>query len=228
MTSTDRGMGFGLRFLNRVASSDVLDRIGMRERVEKVVYSASKTGFSAAGAAGRTFSRVQRNGSDPARQKPGTRRDLFDLTPDDEQAMMREAIGDFAIEKLRPAALDADAACAAPTELLEQANELGITMLGVPEELGGAVAERSAVTSALVTEALGRGDMGLAVAALSPAAVVNRDRPLGRQRPAGDLPARVRRRQPPGRRARDPGAAPPLRPLRSLRPPRRARATASP
>jgi alkylation response protein AidB-like acyl-CoA dehydrogenase len=55
--------------------------------------------------------------------------------------------------------------------LLEQANELGITMLGVPEELGGAVSERSAVTSALVTEALGRGDMGLAVAALSPAAV---------------------------------------------------------
>ena len=52
-----------------------------------------------------------------------------------------------------------------------QANELGITMLGVPEELGGAVSERSAVTSALVTEALGRGDMGLAVAALSPAAV---------------------------------------------------------
>ena len=58
-----------------------------------------------------------------------------------------------------------------PPELLSQANELGITMLGVPEELGGAVAERSAVTSALVTEALGRGDMGLAVAALSPAAV---------------------------------------------------------
>ena len=35
-----------------------------------------------------------------------------------------------------------------------QVNELGINMLGVPEELGGAVSESSAVTSVLVTEAL--------------------------------------------------------------------------
>jgi alkylation response protein AidB-like acyl-CoA dehydrogenase len=41
----------------------------------------------------------------------------------------------------------------------------------VPEELGGAFAERSAVTSALITEALAAGDMGLAYAALAPAAV---------------------------------------------------------
>ena len=44
-------------------------------------------------------------------------------------------------------------------------------MLGVPEELGGAFAERSAVTSALITEALAGGDMGLAFAPLAPAAV---------------------------------------------------------
>ncbi len=44
-------------------------------------------------------------------------------------------------------------------------------MLGVPEELGGVVSERSAVTSVLVSEALARGDMGLALAALAPGAV---------------------------------------------------------
>ena len=84
---------------------------------------------------------------------------------------MREAVGDFAIEKLRPAALEADAACAAPTALLEQANELGVTMLGVPGELGGAFEDRSATTIFLVAEQLARGDMGLAVAMLAPAAV---------------------------------------------------------
>jgi alkylation response protein AidB-like acyl-CoA dehydrogenase len=41
----------------------------------------------------------------------------------------------------------------------------------VPEELGGAVAERSAVTTVLMAEALGQGDMGIAVACLAPAAV---------------------------------------------------------
>jgi alkylation response protein AidB-like acyl-CoA dehydrogenase len=99
------------------------------------------------------------------------RAELFDLTPTDEQQMMREAVGDFAMERLRPAAQEADEACKAPTGLLEQANELGVTMLGVPGELEGAFEERSAVTSVLVAEQLGRGDMGLALAALAPTAV---------------------------------------------------------
>ena len=44
-------------------------------------------------------------------------------------------------------------------------------MVGVPEELGGAVAERSAVTTVLMAEALAQGDMGIAVACLAPAGV---------------------------------------------------------
>ncbi len=44
-------------------------------------------------------------------------------------------------------------------------------MIGVPEELGGAVEERSAATTVLMSEALAQGDMGIAVACLSPAAV---------------------------------------------------------
>jgi hypothetical protein len=44
-------------------------------------------------------------------------------------------------------------------------------MVGVPEELGGAVEQRSAVTSALMSEALAQGDMGIAVACLAPAGI---------------------------------------------------------
>ena len=84
---------------------------------------------------------------------------------------MRESVRDFALAKLRPAAQEADEACATPGELLGQANELGLTMVGVPEELGGAVAERSAVTTVLMAEALAQGDMGIAVACLAPAGV---------------------------------------------------------
>ncbi len=107
----------------------------------------------------------------PARQKPAEGTGRFDIEPTEEQAMMIEAFGDFASAKLRPAASAADAACSTPPELLAQSAELGITALGVPEELGGAVDQRSAVTSALITEALAGGDMGLAFATLAPAAV---------------------------------------------------------
>src|SRR6185437_8208639 len=109
--------------------------------------------------------------SRPARQPTARTSDLFDLTPSDEQILLRDSVREFGQERLRPAALEADAACAAPAGLLTQANELGLTMVGVPEELGGAVEERSATTTVLMSEALAQGDMGIAVACLAPAAV---------------------------------------------------------
>ncbi len=166
----ERGMAFGLRTLNRLASSDLIDRLGIRSPTERFLHGASKTTVQTAARAGRTFAAAQKL-TKPARQPRAKPRELFDLTPSDEQQMLTESVRHFALERLRPAAPAADAACAAPTDLLGQANELGLTMVGVPEQLGGAVEERSAVTSVLMSEALAQGDMGIAVACLAPAAV---------------------------------------------------------
>ena len=174
-TDTDKGMaersmGFGLRALNWLAGSDLLDRIRIRKGVEKALFQGTKNGFRSATAAGRTFKAAQQLGK-PARQKKSKSAGLFDVTPDDEQQMFQEAGRAFAEEKIRPAALAADDACATPPELLEATSELGVNMLGVPEELGGVMHEQSAVTSVLIGEALAHGDMGIAYAALAPGAV---------------------------------------------------------
>jgi alkylation response protein AidB-like acyl-CoA dehydrogenase len=166
----DRGRAIGLRALGRIASSDLVDRLGLRQPTERFLHGASKTTARTAARAGRTFAAAQKL-SRPARQPPATRTDLFDLTPTEEQQLLRESVRDFALAELRPAAEEADAQSAAPAELLAQSNELGLTMVGVPEELGGAVEERSAVTSVLLSEALALGDMGIAVACLAPAGV---------------------------------------------------------
>src|SRR4249919_3898796 len=166
----ERGMGLGLRWLNRLAGSDLLDRIRIRKQVERALFSGTKNGFRTATAAGRTFKAAQRLGK-PARQATGKPRSLFDLSPDDEQQMLQEGVRDFAEAKLRPAAKQADFDKSAPSELLDQANELGVNMLGVPEELGGVMHEQAAVTSVLIGEALAHGDMGIAYAALAPGAV---------------------------------------------------------
>jgi alkylation response protein AidB-like acyl-CoA dehydrogenase len=164
-------MGLGLRAITRMAGSEALDRVGLRRRVEKALFRASRDGFRTAAAAGRTFKAAGRL-TGPARQRPSeTGTGLFDLEPDDEQQMLQEAVGAFAAEQVRPAASGADAACAAPPELLAQSNELGIGVLGVPEALGGVMAERSAVTGVLVAEALAHGDVGIAAAALAPGSV---------------------------------------------------------
>ncbi len=171
MNLADRGMSLGLRALNRFAGLEVIDRIGLRQFSERTVQRATKNGFRAAGAIGRTFAAQQGKG-DPARQaSAGAGKALFDLTPSDEQQMMQEAARDFAAAELRPAAEQADTDAAPPQGLIAQAAELGTTLIGVPEELGGAVEERSAVTSVLMAEAFAHGDLSLAFAALAPAAV---------------------------------------------------------
>ncbi len=166
----ERSMAVGLRALNRLASSGLVDRFGLRAPTERFLHGASKTTMRTAATAGRTFAAAQKL-SGPARQPRARPSNLFDLSPSDEQQMLSESVRNFALSKLRGAAHDADEACAAPPELLAQSNELGLTMVGVPEELGGAVPERSAVTSVLMSEALAQGDMGIALACLAPAGV---------------------------------------------------------
>jgi alkylation response protein AidB-like acyl-CoA dehydrogenase len=164
-------MGAGLAALNRLAGIRAIDKLRLRKPVERAVYEGAKAGFRTVGAANRTFARVQGRGS-AARPGQAPGRDLFDLTPTDEQQMIVAATQEFAAEQIRPAAAEANEAAETPAEILKRSvSELGVTIVGVPESLGGMGSERSATTSALVAEALAHGDMGIAVACLAPAAV---------------------------------------------------------
>ena len=169
-------MGYGLAALNKLAGVGVIDRLGLRKPLERAVYQSSKAGFRAVtsvGAANRKFVAATRRGQ-AERPRTSSGSGLFDLTPTDEQKMIVEATAEFAAEQLRPVATEADSDCAAPDTLLKRSvTELGVTLVGVPETLGGMGSERSATTGALVAEALAHGDMGLAVACLAPAAVGN-------------------------------------------------------
>jgi alkylation response protein AidB-like acyl-CoA dehydrogenase len=166
-------MGVGLAALNRLAGVAAIDKLKLRKPIERAVFEGSKAGFRGVGVANRTFATVQKRGKP---ERPGTAggRDLFDLTPTDEQKMIVDATREFAAEQLRPIAAQADTDCEAPADILKRVNaELGVTLVGIPETLGGMGAERSATTGALVAEAMAHGDMGLAVACLAPAAVSN-------------------------------------------------------
>ncbi|HET9499088.1 MAG TPA: acyl-CoA dehydrogenase family protein [Marmoricola sp.] len=163
-------IGLAVAALNRLAQSDVIDRLGLRRTTERGVYRVTSAGFRTAGAAGRTFARTGRQGAGkrvPVAPSTG----LFDLTPSEDEQMLVDVVREYAAEMLRPAAADADAACAAPEDLLKASLEIGLPILGVSEHLGGIASERSAVAGVLVHEALAHGDLGLAVAAIAPGAV---------------------------------------------------------
>jgi hypothetical protein len=163
-------MATALGWVTRVASSPVLDRFGWRHRAERAAYRATRVGFTAATAASRAF--VTARGVAGTVRSPAARTGaLFDLTPTDDQRMLVEVVREFAAERLRPAASDADRDAAPPQGLSAAAAELGLWQVAVPEQLGGIAERRSAVTGVLVAEALAQGDLGLAVACLAPAAV---------------------------------------------------------
>jgi len=163
-------MGIGLQVLNRIASMPAIDKLGLRRTSEKAVYYGAKSGFQTAGAVNRTFKRAKSSGK-PTRLARTRDSGVFDLTPTEDQQMIVEVINDFAEEVLRPGAEAAEASNDTPKEVLAQTSEFGLTLLNIPEALGGLSEERSAVTGVLVAEALAEGDMGQAVACLAPGAV---------------------------------------------------------
>lgn len=170
MSIADTAMGLGLKALRRVASSSAVDRLGLRGLAERGLYQAARAGFATAGTVGRSVSAAQKL-LQPARLTRAAGAGLFDLTPTEEQQMLREAALAFAHGQLREAAAAADTACAAPEALLKESAALGFAALGIPEAFGGAGAERSTVTNVLIASALAEGDLSLAVACLAPSAV---------------------------------------------------------
>ncbi|MCY1270921.1 Caffeyl-CoA reductase-Etf complex subunit CarC [compost metagenome] len=153
--------GRALAVLNRVAQAHWPDRLKLRKVFEKFLYSGTRAGFMLAARRARKV---------PRQASPD---ELFDLSLSDEQRMLVDMLEAFALETLRPAAHDADARCAVPAELLNQAHALGLAHYGVGEGLGGLAGERTLVTNALMAEALAKGDLSLAAALLAPLSAAN-------------------------------------------------------
>ena len=164
-------MGYAMAALSRLAQSSLLDRVGLRKQAEQTVFTVTRGGFRTATTAGRAFTKAGRRGAAGQRATTGASRSVFDLTPTDDEQMLVDVVTDLAAEVVRPAAADADVACATPAEVLTASDELGLPLLGVPESLGGISEERAVMAGALVAEALAHGDLGIAVAALAPGAV---------------------------------------------------------
>lgn len=166
-------IGYALGALNRLASSSVLDRLGMRRIFERMAYSLTRTGFRVLTTTARTFKATQKLDRPQRLHMPGHTTDLFDLNVTEEQQMIRDSVQSFARDVLRPAAEKANQAGRTDAETLTAARELGLSLFAVPEALGGAASEQNVVTNMLVAEDLAHGDMGQAVAIMAPLAVAN-------------------------------------------------------
>ena len=166
-------IGQALSALNKLAGNELLHKYGLYQPTQKIAYRATKEGFRAAVAIGRQWKEVQKL-LKPERLPAAQRKnDLFDLSISEDQQIVRDMAQRFAREVMREIAAKSNDAAKAPEDFAAQFAELGLASFAVPENLGGAAAESSVVTQALLAEDLAYGDMGLAVAALAPIGVAN-------------------------------------------------------
>ena len=91
---------------------------------------------------------------------------LFDLSRDDDQRMNQDTMTRFAEHEIRAVAKEADEAGATPAGFYDKTAELGLSLLPIPEALGGAGMARSPVSNALNAEDLAWGDLALTLGAV--------------------------------------------------------------
>jgi len=166
-------IGLGLGFLRRLGSGNWATDRARRRKVENVIEGGTRLGFKTIASANRRFKPVRKL-LQPTRPTAATDApDRFDLTPTEDQQAYLDAVDRLVDEIIAPAAVAADEAKQPPIDVLQAIHDLGITLLAAPEALDGAGGERTIVTHTLMAEVLARGDMGIALAALSPLSVVN-------------------------------------------------------
>lgn len=98
---------------------------------------------------------------------------LFDLSLSEEQRITRESLKRFAADILRPQSREAEEKGAMPEGFYAQTMELGLSLLPIPEALGGAGVARSPMSNVLNLEDLAYGDMAMALGAVTPLSFVN-------------------------------------------------------
>jgi alkylation response protein AidB-like acyl-CoA dehydrogenase len=92
---------------------------------------------------------------------------MYSFEPSEEQQMLIEAVGKYAVNDLRPAAHDAEETRELPRKLVEKGWELGLLQASTPEAYSG-FGERNAVTGVLAVEEMAFGDLAGALAVMTP------------------------------------------------------------
>ncbi|MBZ0253393.1 MAG: acyl-CoA dehydrogenase family protein, partial [Candidatus Methylomirabilis sp.] len=94
---------------------------------------------------------------------------MIDFSLSEEQQLIVDTVRDFAAGEIHPAARKCEEKEEPiPDALVQGAWQLGLILNTIPESFGGGGEPRSAVTGALITEELAKGDLALALHLLSP------------------------------------------------------------
>lgn len=163
-------MALGLA--SRFAGSKFAEKYKLNKPTQKIAYLSTKTGFKVIGKAARAFNKTG-NPNHQGTRLQSRKNNLFDLSLNEEQQIIRDSVKRFAQQELRPKAYQADKEAILDEAVFNQVLELGLNYLSIPESQGGTAIEYTPITSALIAEDMAWGDLSMAYTLLSPVAVAN-------------------------------------------------------
>ena len=105
--------GAVMRALTRFTGSDIAQKYGLSDKIDRVAYESTKGGMRTLGAINRQFKKSKGSGKPVRLEAQGSEGDastepkkpakvVFDLTPTEDQEMLVSAVREFAEEQLRP------------------------------------------------------------------------------------------------------------------------------
>ncbi len=170
MSQTPLGKMFML--INKALDSNFAEKIGLRKKLNDSLYKIASKTLSIATNPPRIF-KSEKKQENPERLEALKSSDLFDLSLSEEQTMIKETIAQFALSEIRPNADKMSESCKIPDEVYQKFDELGLNFYSIPQSLGGVSNEKNIITQSIITQELSYGDLGVAVALLSPLGVLN-------------------------------------------------------
>lgn len=157
---------------NNVLDSKMGTSLGLRKWAEKLTYQGTVQGANLSKQASRIFPKAKKDS--PAEKPENVKGSgLFDLNLTEDQEMVQETIREFAKQYLRNNAEKANVDCSIPDDIVQEFNALGLAYYSVPESLGGVLVDKATVTQMIIAQELAYGDLGMAVALLSPVNALN-------------------------------------------------------
>ncbi len=166
-------IGMALSLVNKIAGSDVVNKLKLKKPAERIAYYSTRTGFQLLSTANESLSQVKNLlGSPLGWQDQDASKALFDPRLSEEQQMIQESVKRFASDVLSVSREECEVAVSVAPQVQEAFAELELQTYALPPSLDGGQEHPSATTSVVIAEAMAYGDLGMAVALLSNYSVI--------------------------------------------------------
>ncbi len=166
-------IGIALSIVNKIAGSDMVNKLKLKKPAERIAYYSTRTGFQLLSTASESISQVKSLLGSPMGWNDLVDDHAFDPRLSEQQQRLQDTVAHFAHHVLRLNREECEIAGNVTPYVRELFSELQLLKYAVPPAWGGIQEKSSPTTGVIIAEAMAYGDLGASVPLLSNFSVAN-------------------------------------------------------